>query len=222
MWVGHFAPGLIAKPFVPNVPIWVLALAGAAPDALHFILNLLQIESFNLDPALVKKGCFPYSNDYPYSHSMLGIAVAGLIYVAVYSALTERRVTVKDQAILFATVFSHFFLELPGHRSDVKITPNDDNALGAGLFDHRFTTFLVESGLVWLGFTVWNKMSPAVAKSGALKNPRLPTMLLAFLIGEQAFFCWGSAPTADSKYVHAPLFLSQILLSSYLLGKLDS
>ena len=70
----------MVKPFVPNVPLWVLVLAGALPDALHFILNILRIESFNFDSRLVHngRGCFPYSNDYPFTHSLLGMAVAGM------------------------------------------------------------------------------------------------------------------------------------------------
>ncbi|KIJ24282.1 hypothetical protein M422DRAFT_237452 [Sphaerobolus stellatus SS14] len=237
MWVGHFASGLIAKPFTPNTPLWVLTFAGAFPDALHFVLNFINIESFNFDPTLAKRGCFPYSNDYAWSHSAVGMIVAGLAYVAIYSALTDRKVTFKDQAILFATVFSHFFLELPVHRpgkslnnpsrnvltapTDVKITPNDDIALGASLFDHRFITFLLETTLVWVSFMVFNKMTPISAKGGVMRNPNLSNYLLAMLVAEQAFFCWGSAPTTNSKYIHAPMFLGQILFTCFMLGKLD-
>jgi len=142
-------------------------------------------------------------------HNDLRLGWTGILYVAVYSFLTNRKVTPKDQVILFATVFSHFFLELPVHRpgeslsfcddkyliiylSDVKITPNDHNPIGMSLFDHRIITFLLESGFVWLSFFIYNTFAPAAAKSGAIKNPRLPNMLLAFLVGQQAFFCWGS------------------------------
>jgi hypothetical protein len=78
MWVAHFAPGLVAKIFAPYVPLSLLCLAGAAPDALFLILNFLGVESFRLDKSIVGKGgCFPYANDYPYSHSLVGIAVLG-------------------------------------------------------------------------------------------------------------------------------------------------
>ena len=69
--------GLFAKPFAPRVPLIVLALAGAAPDAAFFLMQFFGLETFNFDSSLVKRGCFPYSNDYPYSHSLVGMAGVG-------------------------------------------------------------------------------------------------------------------------------------------------
>jgi hypothetical protein len=71
--------GLIAKPFAPRVPLAVLALAGALGDVVFFILQFVGIESFNFDSSIARQGgCFPYSNDYPISHSMAGMAISGL------------------------------------------------------------------------------------------------------------------------------------------------
>ncbi|KAF8516050.1 hypothetical protein JB92DRAFT_2716243 [Gautieria morchelliformis] len=221
MWVAHIAPGLIAKPFVPNVPLWVLALAGALPDAIHFILNLLRIESFNFDPALASKGCFPYSNDYPFTHSLLGMAVAGFVYAGIYTMLTDRRVTLQDQGTIVLTVLSHFFLELPAHRKDVKITPGSSTAFGKGLFDHPLALFILEMAILWSGFLVWNAMSAPFAKAGAIRDPSLPRTLLIFFALEQAYFCFGPAPTSESRFIHAPMFLAEILLNSYMVGMLD-
>lgn len=77
MWVAHYASGLIAKPFAPRVPLSLLALAGAFPDVVFFLLQFFGIETFNLDSSLISHGCFPYSNDYPYSHSLLGMTLSG-------------------------------------------------------------------------------------------------------------------------------------------------
>ena len=96
MWIAHFASGeqgrlnthfisltdvwvgLIAKPFAPRVPLLVLTLAGAFPDALFFVLQMLGIESFNLDAKITQSGgCFPYTNDYPFSHSLAGMVASG-------------------------------------------------------------------------------------------------------------------------------------------------
>ena len=70
--------GLAAKPFAPVVPLSVLTLAGALPDVVFFILQFFGVETFNFDPTLQRRGCFPYSNEYPYSHSLLGMVVAGM------------------------------------------------------------------------------------------------------------------------------------------------
>ena len=48
------------------------------PDALFFVLQFLGIESFNLDASIARQGgCFPYTNDYPLSHSLAGMVGAG-------------------------------------------------------------------------------------------------------------------------------------------------
>lgn len=78
MWIAHYASGLIAKPFAPDVPLSLLALAGALPDAFFFVLSLLGFESFSISSKVIRKGgCFPYSADYPFSHSLLGMGVVG-------------------------------------------------------------------------------------------------------------------------------------------------
>ena len=71
--------GLVAKPFAPIVPLSVLALAGALPDVVFFLLQFFGIETFSLDGSLISRGCFPYSNDYPYSHSLLGMVISGVL-----------------------------------------------------------------------------------------------------------------------------------------------
>lgn len=81
--------GLVAKPFAPRVPLVVLALAGALPDAVFFILQFLGIESFNLDQAIANRGgCFPYTNDYPLSHSLAGMVGVGANYLRAKSRNT--------------------------------------------------------------------------------------------------------------------------------------
>jgi len=83
MWIAHFAPGLVAKPFAPGIPLWLLALAGALPDAAFFVLSLLGLESFSVDKGLMNRGCFPYATNYPFSHSLLGMAVLGTYIIPI-------------------------------------------------------------------------------------------------------------------------------------------
>ena len=82
MWVGHYAPALVAKTICPRVPLPILAFAGALPDAAFMVLNLIGVESFNLDRSIQRQGgCFPYTNDYPYSHSLAGMVGLGILSV---------------------------------------------------------------------------------------------------------------------------------------------
>ncbi|OCH95660.1 hypothetical protein OBBRIDRAFT_766806 [Obba rivulosa] len=221
MWVGHYASGLIAKPFAPTVPLWLLALAGAVPDAIFFILQFFGIESFNLDPKLIPRGCFPYSNDYPYSHSLAGMAVTGAALAALWKAKATTSVTLKDQLVIIAATASHFLLEWPVHRKDVKITPHDSYQLGAGLFDHPVVVFVMETVLFLFALWVYATYSPPSARAGYLKNKNRLWGVIAVMICQQAQFCFSAAPTTETRWVHAPLFLGMILGSSWLLGKLE-
>lgn len=67
----------------PRVSLAVLSLAGALPDVTFFLIQFLGIETFNFkfDAAMAKRGCFPYSNDYPYSHSLAGMIGFGTCFV---------------------------------------------------------------------------------------------------------------------------------------------
>ncbi|RDX51926.1 hypothetical protein OH76DRAFT_229787 [Lentinus brumalis] len=222
MWIAHYASGLVAKPFVPRVPLSLLTLAGALPDVIFFLLQFFGIETFNLDASLLRRGCFPYSNDYPYSHSLLGMTVAGVALAALYRSTTNRLVAWKDLAAIVAASASHFLLEWPSHRADIKITPHDSNALGAGMFDHTVVTFFAECAIFLAGLWVYTAFAPMTTKAGyKTHRNRLPGIVL-FLIGAQAHFSFGSAPTNETRWVHAPLFLGQVLASCWLLGKLES
>ncbi|VDB94173.1 unnamed protein product [Peniophora sp. CBMAI 1063] len=183
-------------------------------------LNLVGVESFNLDKSIQRRGgCFPYTNAYPYSHSLAGMVGLGTAYAAWYTYSSPRALDITDAAAIAAMSASHFFLELPGHRHDVKVTPSTPRSqeLGAGQFDSPASTFALEVAvfLSSLAFYAWR-----------VPSVRQDTQKLlgvgAVLVAEQAMFSFGSAPTSEVRFVHAPIFLAQILGSCWLLGKLDS
>ncbi|KAI0715041.1 hypothetical protein C8Q76DRAFT_692965 [Earliella scabrosa] len=192
MWIAHYASGLAAKAFAPDVPLSLLTLAGALPDVVFFLLQFIGIETFNLDGSLVPRGCFPYSNDYPYSHSLMGMTIAGIVLALVYRQATPASVTMKDQIVIVAASTSHFLMEWPSHREDIKITPHDSNQLGAGMFDHPTVTFFTECAIFLAGLWVYTTFAPTATKAGyKTHRNRLPGVVL-FLIGAQAHFSFGS------------------------------
>ncbi|KIJ66339.1 hypothetical protein HYDPIDRAFT_86875 [Hydnomerulius pinastri MD-312] len=224
MWIGHVAPALAAKPFAPGVPLSILALAGALPDATFFVLNFLGIESFRVDEGLMNRGCFPYATNYPYSHSLVGMAAAGVAFAVGYMLLSGRKVTAKDEAVLLAVTLSHFLIELPSHRPDIKITPGDTQNIGAGLFDHPAALFIVECALFLGGLGMYATFSPLATRVGYKRAGYMPRLwaVVAYFVVQQAHFCFGAAPTYETRWVHAPLFLFEILANSWLLGKLEA
>jgi len=222
MWVGHYASGLVAKPFAPNVPLWLLVLAGGLPDAVFFVLQFFGIETFNLDPALISHGCFPYTNDYPYSHSLAGMVVIGVALAALYKTQSTNAVTLNDQAVIVATAASHFLLEWPVHRQDVTIMPRGTELYGAGLFEYPVVDFGLETAVFLFGLWVYTTYSPPATRVGYKTKPNRLWGVIGVMIFQQAQFCFIAAPTAETRWVHAPLFLGMILGSSWLIGKLEA
>ncbi|EED80214.1 predicted protein [Postia placenta Mad-698-R] len=221
MWIAHYASGLIAKPFAPGIPLSVLCLAGAAADALFFLLNFIGLESFNFD-ASIAGGCFPYTNDYPYSHSLVGMGVSGLLVAAAYKAARpDARVSSTDLLVIVAAGLSHFLLEWPSHRHDVKLTPHDAHAFGVGLFNYPTLNLLAETAIFLAGLWVYATFAPKVTKTGYLTHKNRLGMIVAFMLVQQAHFCYGAAPTAETRWVHAPIFLGEIFGSCWVLGKLE-
>ncbi|KAI0652372.1 hypothetical protein C8Q79DRAFT_937273 [Trametes meyenii] len=222
MWIAHYAPGLIAKPLAPVVPLSLLTLAGALPDVAFFLLQFFGIETFSLDATLIPRGCFPYTNEYPYSHSLGGMITVGVLSAALYRANTRAPTTFKDQVVIVTVAASHFLLEWPSHRADIKITPHDFNQLGAGMFDYPVVTFFVECGIYLAGLWIYTTFAPTATRAGYLAHRNRLWAITLFLISAQAHFSFGSAPTTETRWVHAPLFLGQIFASCWLIGKLES
>ncbi|KAI0962358.1 hypothetical protein AcW1_001200 [Taiwanofungus camphoratus] len=211
MWIAHYASGLIAKPLAPAVPLWLLCLAGALPDAVFFVLQFLGIESFRLDPALAARpACFPYANDYPYSHSAAGMAATGVVLAVLYRAYADRPVSARDLAAIVLAAASHFLLEWPSHRAgkppplrfrrgliappstDVKLTPHDAHQLGAGLFDYPVLTFVAEAVLFLAALWVYAAYAPAATRKGYLTHAHRMGAVAAVMLVQQAHFCFGS------------------------------
>lgn len=140
MWIAHFAPALALKPFFPNLPMWALAMAGSLPDAIFFVNAMLGIEEFRYSPTLNLRGCFPYANDYPYSHSLVGEVIMGLLlsgsqfftahgtnnvaagFAALYTAFftkTWSTVPMTDFLALFFVTSTHYILDATTHRPGI-------------------------------------------------------------------------------------------------------
>ncbi|KAJ7788667.1 hypothetical protein B0H14DRAFT_3576166 [Mycena olivaceomarginata] len=178
MWIAHFAPALALKPFFPNLPMWTLAMAGSLPDAIFFVNAMLGIEEFRYSPTLNLRGCFPYANDYPYSHSLVGEVIM-----------------------------------------DMVLTPSSSKAHGTSLFDSPSTMFLLELGLMALAAAPYLLYTPKSPQRRACAGTR--AILAALFVVEQFQFCYLGAPTTNTRWVHAPMFLSTILTTTAVMSWVD-
>lgn len=192
MWIAHYAPGLVAKVFAPQVPLSLLTFAGEANDALFFVLNFLGLESFSVNPVYEHTGCFPYSTNYPFSHSLLGMFLVGIGLATAYSSFSNRPVTIREKLAIVLCSLSHFILEWPAHREDVKVMPMDDTAIGRGWFDAPVLLFVVETTIFFTGLFVYSSYAPLSVRAGYKRNPNWMRAVIGFFLFQQAQFCFSS------------------------------
>jgi hypothetical protein len=87
---------------------------------------------------------------YPYSHSLLGMALWALALAAICYAIRPR---VRAAALVFAVVLSHWLLDFASHRPDMPLTLGGRERFGLGLWHSLAATAAVEGTL--FGVCVW-------------------------------------------------------------------
>jgi len=216
MWTGHWGPSFVLKSITPEVPLGLLFLAASLPDLMMFLFVLLGVET--LDLANYLPGTFRYVGNVPFTHSLLGTAILAFTMGLGYYFSTKSRVGATS---LFLATISHFPLEIPGHRKDLRIFPNDSPSLGYGLFDSYLFTFLFEGFVIGYAFLYYISKTSPVASAWE-KSESLTKALGLLLAFEHMAFTLFLVPTEHVKSVHIPMFLGQILMTSALAHAVDS
>jgi hypothetical protein len=150
MFIGHFAVGLAAKRIAPEVSLGTLFLAAQLADLVWPTLVLAGIESFSIRPGITAVTPLDFIR-YPYSHSLVGMALWGMGLSLLYFVVRRRGL---EAAILFAVVLSHWLLDFASHRPDLPLTLTGAERFGLGLWHSRIATLAVEGLLfaacVWI------------------------------------------------------------------------
>ena len=150
MFIGHFAVAFAAKRAAPGISLGTLFLAAQLADLVWPTLVLLGIEAFSIRPGITAVTPLDFTR-YPYSHSLVGMALWGLALAAVYLAIRRRKL---QAAILFAVVLSHWLLDFVSHRPDLPLTLTGAERFGLGLWHSRIATLVVEglffAACVWI------------------------------------------------------------------------
>ena len=181
MYVGHYAPALLARAAVSGTRLGSLFVAAMAMDFGFDALALVGIERFG-----VKAGARgPLALDaqwMPYSHSLASAVVACAACAGVGYAAGKPR----EGAAIGLVVASHWFLDALVHVGDVPLGYGESPRVGLGLWLWPTTAALVELGflLVCAGI-LWKRM--AGAPLGAL---------IAALVVSQIGFVLGPTPSS--------------------------
>lgn len=194
MFIGHFAPAMVAAthPKAPNLGI--LFVAGQLVDFGFFGLALAGIENFRITPGMTAMNPLDLY-DMPYTHSMLGSAIWALGFAMLIWVFTRGRTGAKTAAVIGGlVVLSHWVLDLLVHVPDLTLVGAPPK-LGFGLWNYPIIAMPLELFLTFgaLAFFVYRTRSTSPRSRLALGI--LVILLLAF----QGFNWFGPEPEAADR-----------------------
>ena len=150
MFIGHLALGFAAKRAAPTVSLAMLLVASQLADIIWPVLIAVGLEHVRVDPT-----ASPFLRlefiDYPYSHSLVLLAVWG---VALGYVCRQFMPGARVVAVIAALVVSHWLLDVATHRPDMPIYPGGAK-VGLGLWYSVPATVVVEMFLYAAGLWIY-------------------------------------------------------------------
>ena len=160
MFIGHFAVGFAGKKFAPRTSVALLIAATQFSDLLWPIFLLLGWEHVRIAPGDTRYTPLDLY-DFPWSHSLLMVAVWATAFALVYYALTKYS---RGSMIIWICVVSHFLLDWISHRPDMPLYPGAAQRYGLGLWNSIPGTMIVEFAMLAIG--VWLYLRTTRARDG--------------------------------------------------------
>jgi hypothetical protein len=176
MFIRHFAVALAAKRAVPTVSLGMLFLAAQLADLVWPNLVLAGIEHVAIDPGNTAYTPLAFVA-YPYSHSLVGMTLWGLIAGLTYAWL--RHAMPRTAGILALVVVSHWVLDVVSHRPDMPLTFADTTHVGLGLWNSVPDTVVVEALMLAVGLTLYVRTTRARDRIGSVGFWSLVGFLMA-------------------------------------------
>lgn len=169
MFIGHFAPAMIAAQHkdAPSLP--VLFIGAQLVDWAFFGLLLTGIEKMRVTPGVSVMNPMDLYH-MPYTHSLLGTATWSIL---MFVALLIFGCSRKTAGIASLVVLSHWFLDLLVHVPDLTLAGSPPK-LGFGLWNHPSIEMPLELALTFGSLWLYAK----VAKPKALPLASLAGVLL--------------------------------------------
>ena len=180
VFIGHFALGFAAKKPAPKVSLALTTAAVAWADILWCIFLLLGWEHARIVPGDTRYT--PLSlYDYPWSHSLLMLAIWGALLGGGYWLLK------KDAGgawIVGACVVSHWVLDWVTHRPDMPLYPGGPK-FGLGLWNSVAGTMIVEIAMFAAGVWIYMKTTRAKNAVGRFAAWAFIVVLLGIYVADR-------------------------------------
>ena len=175
MFIGHFAPAMVAAVHPKAPGLGTLFVAGQLVDFGFFGLALAGIENFRITPGITKMVPLDLY-DMPYTHSLLGSAVWALGFALLIWLFTRNR---TGAIIGGAVVLSHWFLDLLVHAPDLTLTGSPPK-LGFGLWNHPAIAMPLELTITFGALAFFIMKTKAISPKSKYALGLLTVLLLAF------------------------------------------
>ncbi len=146
MFLGHLALGFAVKRATPRVNLATLFAAAEFPDLLWPVLVAAGIERVEIAPGITAFTPLDFVS-YPWSHSLLLVALWGVMFGVVHFLRSRNGVAA---IVLAALVLSHWLLDYVSHRPDMPIVPGGPR-YGLGLWNSVPATIAVEGAIFIAG-----------------------------------------------------------------------
>ncbi len=173
MFIGHWAPALVAATHPKAPGLGTLFLAGQLVDWAFFAFVLADIEHLRLSPGISAMNPMDLYH-MPFTHSLAGTMAFAAGFAALIWLATRNR---AGAAIGGAVVVSHWFADLLVHIPDLTLWGSPPK-LGLGLWNHPALAMPLELGLIALAFYVLIRARPP-ARAGFAALAVLATAMLA-------------------------------------------
>lgn len=175
MFIGHFAPAMVAAAHPKAPGLGTLFVAGQLVDFGFFGLALAGIENFRITPGITKMVPLDLY-DMPYTHSLLGSAVWALGFALVIWLFTKNR---TGAIIGGAVVLSHWFLDLLVHAPDLTLAGSPPK-LGFGLWNHPAIAMPLELAITFGALAFFVMKTKAISPKSKYALGLLTVLLLVF------------------------------------------
>ncbi len=175
MFIGHFAPAMVAATH-PRAPgLGTLFVTGQLLDFGFFGLALAGIENFRITPGITRMVPLDLY-DMPYTHSLLGSAVWAAAFALLIWLFTRNR---TGAFIGGAVVLSHWFLDLLVHAPDLTLAGAPPK-MGFALWNHPMIEMPLELAITFGALAFFVIRTKAVSSRSKYALGLLAVLLLAF------------------------------------------
>ena len=174
LFIGHFALGFAAKRAAPRLSLAVLFAAAQLADLMWPFLLAAGIEQVRIEPGITAFTPLDFVS-YPYSHSLLFLAIWGVLFGLICAGVARDR---RMVGWIAALVVSHWVLDWITHRPDMPLYPGSEK-LGLGLWNSVPGTIAVELTLFAAGVWAYVRATRARDRVGRLGFAAFVGFLLA-------------------------------------------